>query len=358
MKKKSLNVKKKVNNLILRHLNDTKILKIFRNFSNSLNIKEKYAVAVSGGADSLSLAFLAKCFSMINKINVKFYLVDHKLRKNSSSEAKKVFLVLKNFDINCKIISWKGKKPSTNIQAIARDKRYNLLTNQCNKDRVGNLLLGHHIDDLYENFLIRLLRGSGLKGLTSFGKTSEYKKNKINILRPLINLEKKNLIYLANKVFNFYVNDPSNLNENFKRIRIRKLLKNLEEEGLDKKKLKLTISNLKESDRSIKFYVKNNIEKNSNFLKEKNLLMLNQDFFNQPNEIILRSLSFIIKSVSKKYYPPRGKSINQLIMKIKANDIRIKTTLGGCFIQKINKTTLISRETNLKNRSCNKMTLV
>ena len=191
MKKKSLTAKKKIHNSILKHLTNNKILKIYKEFKNSLNTNNNFAVAVSGGPDSLSLAFLAKCFSLIHQLDVKFYIVDHKLRKNSSSEAKLVSLTLKKFDINCKILTWHGNKPLTNIQALARDKRYSLLTNQCKKNKVNYLLLGHHIDDLYENFLIRLLRGSGLKGLTSFGKTSEYKKNDIKILRPLINLEKK-----------------------------------------------------------------------------------------------------------------------------------------------------------------------
>ena len=99
MKKKSLSAKKKVHNSTLKYLNNPKILKIFKEFKNTLNIKENFAVAVSGGSDSLSLAFLAKCYSLIKQLDVKFYIVDHKLRKNSSSEAKLVSLNLKKFDI-------------------------------------------------------------------------------------------------------------------------------------------------------------------------------------------------------------------------------------------------------------------
>jgi len=285
---------------------------------------------------------------LINQLDVKFYIVDHKLRKNSSSEAKLVSLALKKFDINCKILTWHGSKPLTNIQALSRNKRYSLLTNQCKKSKINYLLLGHHIDDLYENFLIRLLRGSGLKGLTSFGKTSEYKKNGIKILRPLINLEKKELIYLSNKVFNFFVKDPSNLNENFKRIRIRNLMENLKKEGLDKKKLKLTIRNLKDSDQSINFYVKKNIDQNTRFFNKKNTFILNKFFFDQSHEVIFRSLSFLMKLISGKYYVARGKRINDLIEKIKLNKISTKVTLGGCFVEKINETILISREKSSK----------
>ena len=88
MKKKSLNAKKKTHNLILKHLSNSKVLKIFKEFKNTLNIKTNFAVAVSGGSDSLSLAFLAKCYSLLNKIRVKFFLVNHGLRKNSTFEAK------------------------------------------------------------------------------------------------------------------------------------------------------------------------------------------------------------------------------------------------------------------------------
>ncbi len=349
MKKKSLTAKKKVHNQILKHLANKKILKVYKEFTKFLNIKYNFAVAVSGGPDSLSLTFLAKCFSLINNLDVKFYIVDHKLRNDSSSEAKLVSLRLKKFNIDCKILNWHGNKPLTNIQAIARKKRYSLLTDQCKKNKIKYLLLGHHIDDLYENFLIRLFRGSGLKGLTSFGETSEYSKNGIKILRPLINLEKKELIYLSNKVFNFFIKDPSNLNENFKRIRIRNLMENFRKEGFDKKKFKLTIRNLQDSDQSINFYIKKNIDENVIFFSNKNTIILNKFFFKQSHEVIFRSLSFLMKLISGKYYASRGKSIDKLIERIKLNKIGTKVTLGGCFFEKVNKTILISREKSSKN---------
>ena len=107
---------------------------------------------------------------------------------------------------------------------------------------MNNILLGHHLDDLLENFLIRMLRGSGLRGLVSFDKkTKDY--NDINIYRPLMNLEKKDLIYIADKVFKTFISDPSNFNVVFKRTKIRKLLFDLENEGLDKKMLLNKVQN-------------------------------------------------------------------------------------------------------------------
>ena len=343
MNQKSLSVKNKAHKKILSYLKDKKILRIFKQFESSLNIKDKFAVAVSGGPDSLALAFLAKCFSIKYKVSVKYFIVDHKLRKESSSEAKIVINILKKIGISCKILTWNGKKPSTNIQSVAREKRYLLLVEECKKNKIKNILLGHHLDDLFENFLIRILRGSGLKGLISLNKNTKYKDNNIKILRPLLDLEKKNLVDLSKKIFNLFIKDPSNKDKNFKRIRIRNLLSSLRKEGLDKKKLLLTINNLKDSDKSIKFYVDRNIEKNSIYSKKQNRFILSANFFDQAHEIIFRSLTKIIQKIGQKYYPVRGKSISELIKNIKSNSA-IKVTLGSCFIEKINESVLISRE--------------
>ena len=191
MSLKNLSAKNKIHKKILNHLNNKKILKAFKEFSNFVKVKENIAIAVSGGPDSLALAFLAKCFALKNKTKVICFVVDHKLRKESTLEAKSVKNILKKIDIKCTILSWNGKKPLKNIQSLARDKRYFLLANECKKNNINNLLLGHHLDDLFENFLIRVVRGSGLNGLISFDKKTKYKNQNLNILRPLLDLEKK-----------------------------------------------------------------------------------------------------------------------------------------------------------------------
>jgi tRNA(Ile)-lysidine synthase len=343
MNQKNLSARNKTHKKILDYLKDKKILQIYKSFEKSINISEVFAVAVSGGPDSLSLAFLAKNFAIKKKLNAKFYIVDHKLRKNSSIEAHLVKKKLKEIGINSKILNWYGKKPNSNIQSLARNKRYSLLFKECKKNKITNLLLGHHLDDLFENFFIRFLRGSGLKGLISFDKNSVNNKKDINILRPLLDIEKKDLIYLSKKVFDFFIADPSNQDDNFKRVRVRNFLSFLEKEGLDKKKFLLTIDNLKDSDATIKHYTKYNIEKNSIYLKKKNIAILNKEFFYQSHEVIFRSFSNIIGLIGKKYYPIRGKSVNTIISKILC-DTLTKVTLGGCFIEKTNQSIIISKE--------------
>ena len=346
MKKKSLSAKKKIHNKLLIHLKNPKVSKIYKDFDNfiksNLN-KFSFSVAVSGGADSLSLAYLSKCYSILNNVTVKFYHVDHKLRKESSKEAKQLNFLLKKFDINCKMLSWKGKKPKSNIQSVARKKRYSLIYKECLKDKVNHIFVGHHLDDLYENFIIRLLRGSGLKGLVSFRQIKIKYNNNLKILRPLINFKKNQLEYISKRVFKFKFEDPSNNNTNFKRIRVRNLIKNLKLEGLDFEKLKLTINNLSDSNFTINYYVDENIKNNSKYFKYKKCYILSNNFFKQPHEIVFRSITNLFKKVGNKYYPPRGKSIDQLLSKFRSGEIK-KINISGCILEKINNSFIISEE--------------
>ena len=241
MSLKNLNVTTKIPKVLNNNLKNKIIDRIYKRFEKRLNISENFIVAVSGGPDSLALAFLAKIYSIKKNLMVKFLIVNHKLRPESTKEAKAVQNILKKYSINSKILNWVGKKPYKNVQSNARKKRYELLFAECDKFKINNILLGHHQDDLFENFFIRMLRGSGLKGLISLDK--ENKIDNKNLLRPLIYEKKEDLIFIANKVFNFYVEDPSNNDENYLRIQIRKLIADLQKKGLDKKKFGNTIKN-------------------------------------------------------------------------------------------------------------------
>ena len=341
MSPKNLSVIKKNHNNLKNELNNKRISKIYKKFEYNFNLKTNFIVAVSGGPDSLALAFCAKIYSIKNKLQPKFFLIDHKLRSESTQEAKAVKQLLKKYSINIEILTWKGKKPSNNISSIARKKRYELLFKKCDKFKIRNILLGHHQDDLLENFFIRILRGSGLNGLVSLDKKS--KVGNKNLLRPLLNENKESLIFLSKKVFNFYVKDPSNEDENFQRIRIRKLIHELQNNGLDKEKFLKTIKNLKYSNNIANYYVNKNLKNNSSFLIKSNRLILNKVFFEHPYEIVFRALSEAIRLIGKKYYSVRGKKIDNIINSIENND-SVKATLGGCIIEKVNQTVIISKE--------------
>ena len=341
MSLKNLSVKIKIPRVLKNKLNNKKISQIYKKFTKSISINENFIVAVSGGPDSLALAFLSKIYSIQKNLKVKFYIIDHKLRSESTNEAKYVKKILNKFQINAEILFWQGIKPKSNIQSVARTKRFELLISKCKKLGVTNILLGHHQEDLIENFFIRILRGSGLKGLISLSRKT--KLQNVTILRPLINQKKEDLVFISKKVFDFYVKDPTNNDEKFQRVRIRKLLKGLKNDGLDQKKFIKTIDNLKKSNDVVNYYVKKNLENNSFFSHTKKHLILNDKFFKQPYEIVFRSLSDSLNFVSKNYYSVRGKKIDKMIKDIQKSSFS-RITLGRCLIEKVNQTVIISKE--------------
>ncbi len=342
MSQKNLNALKKTHKFLFDKLKDKETLKIYKKFEKNLNINEDFIVALSGGPDSLALSFLAKIYSINKQLNVKYFIVDHKLRNGSTKEAKFVKLLLqKKIFSSLGILTWIGKKPKNNIQSVARNKRYQLLTNKAKKLKINNILLGHHSDDLIENFFIRILRGSGLNGMVSFDQKSNYQN--INLIRPLLEFKKKDLENISNKVFEFYVEDPFNKNKEFKRVKIRNFIDNLELEGLDKEKFNLTIKNLKFANDSIKYFVEKNLKENSTISNINEFIILNKDFFHQPEEVVFRSLTEIIRAVGKKFYPVRGKKIDMLIFKIN-NSGNFKITLGNCIFKKVNNCIIVSKE--------------
>ena len=341
MSLKNLSVRKKIPNIYKSRLLNQRLNHIYKKFEKSFKIDTNFIVGVSGGSDSLALAFLTKVYALKKNLKPKYFIVDHKLRKESTYEANKVKRVLKSLKINSHVLTWKGKKPIKNIQSLARSKRYEFLFSKCKKLKISNLVLGHHIDDLIENFFLRMARGSGLKGLVSLGMKTQIEG--INLIRPLIKFEKKDLLFISKFIFNFHVDDPSNHDVKFNRIKVRNLINEFNNFGLDKKKIQLTIENLKVSDQSIKFYVEKNKRENSILNDKKNEMILKEKFFDNSREVIFRSLSDLIHLMGKKPNFVRGKKIENILNKIKEQKLR-KETLGGCVIKMVNHTVILTKE--------------
>ena len=115
--------------------------------------------------------------------------MNHNIRKNSKTEAIEVKKLLKKHQINL-IILTNTKKVDKNIQSNARDIRYKKLINFCKKKKIKVLLTAHHLEDQVETFLIRLSRGSGLKGLSSMRRITKVD-SKVFLLRPLLDIKKR-----------------------------------------------------------------------------------------------------------------------------------------------------------------------
>ena len=206
------------------------------------------------------------------------------------------------------------------------------MSNYCLKNNIKYLVTAHHIDDQIENFFIRLVRGSGLAGLSSMSESISYSSN-LKIVRPFLSFKKIDLKYVTLGVFKTYIQDPSNEDENFLRIRIRKYRKNMEKEGLNTAKIIKTVNNLLSANEALNFYKKKALYKYVSFLPGNKCLINTQLFSEEPGEIIFKSFSDILSLMAGSYYPPRSKKIINLINRLKKTKFD-KSTLGGCVIEK------------------------
>ena len=338
MSKKDLSVLK-IKNLSLNKKSSLIYLN-FKSYLESYIKKKNYLVAVSGGPDSLALTVLSKIYSEEHQNKTFFVLVDHQIRSNSSKEAKAVKSLLKKKKINLTILHNK-EEINKNIQSHARDVRYKLLLNFCNKNKIKFILTGHHRDDQIETFLIRLSRGSGIQGLSAMKKTSILNK-KTKIIRPLLDEKKKDLTVLAKQYFGKFFKDPSNANQKFLRTKIRSLLKQFEKSGIKHERIISSINNLGATRDTLNAYIFR-VEKNCIIKKKKEIIIKLKNFLLENDEIQLKVFSNCIKDISKNYYPPRAKKTLALLSKIKSNK-KLKATLGGCIVQKTHNNLIICKE--------------
>ena len=306
-----------------------KLIKIF----NAQIIDSKIAIAVSGGVDSMVLMNLVKESEFLNDKNVFILIVDHDLRTESKQEAKFVKIEAKKLGFETRILKWEGPKPNKRIQEEARNKRYNLMINFCRENDINNLYLAHHLDDQIETFLFRMFRGSGLQGLTSFSRS--YERNGLTLIRPLIDTPKSELINYAKRNKINWVEDPSNENQKYDRVKLRKVLPLLYKEGFDKKVFLKSIKKLRLANQALDQITKEFVLKYVTINKNISIFINQELFLTAPEDVQLRVLQNTIRIFSgEKYYSPNYSKITNLMnWARKDNDIAAKT-LGGTIFRK------------------------
>ena len=305
---------------------------IFLNFKRKLDSlnQKKYLVAVSGGPDSLALVALTKAYSIYKKIKIHYVLIDHNIRKNSGKESKKVKKLLKKNKIDLKIFTNK-KKIVRNIQAEARDTRYEILLNYCKKHKIKVLITAHNLEDQVETFFMRLSRGSGLKGLSSMRTLSKIS-HQVRLFRPLLDIKKIFLIKISKKVFGTFVKDPSNRNQKFLRTKVRSLKKPLEKSGIKYDQIFKSIKNLSISKDTLDQYLSKTF-KDLIKRKKKEININYKKYSELSKDTKIALINESIKQLRKNYYDLRSKKVENLIKNLTDKNF-IKSTLGGCIFQK------------------------
>ena len=156
--------------------------------------------------------------------------VDHGLRSESSQEAELVASFARQQNVPHTTLNWSGAKPTTGIQSAAREARYALLVDHAQLLGCSSIATAHHADDQAETVLMRLIAGSGIHGLA--GMRGEVMRAGVALKRPFLSVPKSRLIATCVSRGAPYITDPSNSEERYGRVKIRRLLAELEQDGL------------------------------------------------------------------------------------------------------------------------------
>jgi len=194
-------------------------------------------IAVSGGPDSVALMWLMARWRkpLAHGPRLVAVTVDHGLRREAATEAREVERLAGALTLPHRTMRWTDKKPATGLPAAARAARYRLLAEAAREAGATHILTAHTRDDQAETLLMRLLRGSGIAGLSAMARISE--RDGLLLARPLLDVSKSQLVATLKRAGIGFADDPTNRDATFTRPRLRALLPQLAAEGGDARAL-------------------------------------------------------------------------------------------------------------------------
>jgi tRNA(Ile)-lysidine synthase len=186
--------------------------------------QSSFAVAVSGGADSLCLAWLSRAWGTPLGL-----IVDHGLRPESAAEASSVAATLDRMGIFARVLTLKNLERGPGLAARARAARYEALIEATREAGLTHLLLGHHEGDQAETYLIRQARRSRAAGLACMASIRALPD--VCLVRPLLGVPPERLREILRREGIAWVEDPSNRDLRTTRAQMRARLADTAESG-------------------------------------------------------------------------------------------------------------------------------
>jgi tRNA(Ile)-lysidine synthase len=293
------------------------------------------AVAVSGGGDSVALMHLLSDWARRLRLPLPHVLtVDHGLHKNSAADARKVLRWAKAAGLKATALRWKGPAPASDIEAQARDARYRLMGAWAREKGIAALYVAHTLDDQAETFLLRLMRGSGLDGLSAMRAMAPYpltEFRELRVVRPLLGVERAAVRSHLERLGHDWLEDSMNAQERFARVRVRQAWSALEGAGLSKQRLVAAALHLARAREALESVTDAVIVRACRRWKDG--VQIDCDaLVSAPREIGLRALAQLLMVVSGQPYRPRFERLERLFDRLGAKVIGGGVTLHGCHV--------------------------
>ena len=306
----------------------------------------QYALAVSGGRDSMALVALAAAAQ--KKPNApKFHVVsvDHGLRKEARQEMRLVAETCRRVGLPHKVLRGDTPLGAGGIQQAARELRYRLMAGWCAKRKIPALIVAHHQRDQAETLLMRLARGSGVDGLSGMAPVQklETAAGDLQILRPFLETDPALLAGIVRRAKFDWVEDPSNMDDQFERVRWRQAENMLNGLGLRARALARTAANMRQMRDYLDAQVTDWLQAHGGYHFCGFYSLDKAAFLSLPALLRLRVLRHVMARMGPVKFAPPETSLTHATALIAARGSG-GHTLGGCMIRWRANEIMIGRE--------------
>lgn len=296
---------------------------------------DRIGIAVSGGSDSLALLHAAHSWGAVG---IDVVTVDHGLRPEAAEEAAYVASICAGLGVPHTSLRWEGWDGKGNLQDQARQNRYALIAGWAREKRLPTVALGHTMDDQAETFVMRLAREAGVEGLSAMRLAFERAGARFD--RPFLSCRRKDLRAYLDVLGVRWIEDPSNEDESFDRVKARRALAALEPLGIGAEELFRVSQNLRDASEALGHAA-------MDFARARvksaggDLIFDRTALRRQPSEIVRRLLGHALMFVSSAEYPPRRDPMEGVLAQVHGGG---NTTLHGCRILVSDMAVRITRE--------------
>ncbi|MDR1696601.1 MAG: tRNA lysidine(34) synthetase TilS [Rickettsiales bacterium] len=301
----------------------------------------KIAVAVSGGVDSMALMHLAR------ELNPTVLHVNHCIRPESDADAEFVAAAAARLGLESHVLRVCDALPVRGLEDAARRARYELLFEFCRDNGIDVLMTAHQADDNIETFLMNLGRGSGIYGLA--GMRTKQMRNGVLLVRPLLSVSRHMLeTYCRDNGIDFR-HDSMNLDENFRRVAIRKNRHVMADKlGISDARILTAIdalSRVREHLESEIDAVLRNVSRDSGRgpavkPRDDRAIFPDSFLFGLTGELVLKCVSRLIQEIGGNEYPPRLDDVKRAVEKLRAGDTKFQ--LGHCNVRRLGSKIMIA----------------
>ena len=286
----------------------------------------RLGVAVSGGGDSLALLVLLHEWSRSGGPALAAATVDHGLRRESAAEAAFVARFCLERGIAHDILRWDGWDGRGNLPDRARRARYALLARWAHGRGIAQVAVGHTSCDQAETFLMRLARGSGIDGLSAMDPRRRI--GGVAFVRPALECSRAELRAVLRERGLDWIEDPTNEDGAFERVRARRAMGELAALGLDAATLSSVARNLADARDALRwnaFAAARGLVS----MQSGDLIMDRAGLRDLPSETARRLMREALKWVGGGFYPPRGRSLGLLLDAVREGR---RSSLQGCVV--------------------------